>query len=88
MKEFSQFEENLFESLTVKIEFEAKKSVIIINLYRPNTPSPGTLPSKQLNGFIKKLTTLQAELSTIKSNSYILPDLNIDLIKYETIAKK
>ena len=63
LKEFSHFEENLFESLTVKIEYEAKKSVIITNLYRPNTPIPGTLPSEQLNGFIDKLANLQAELS-------------------------
>ena len=80
MKEFSHFEENLFESLTVKIEYEAKKSVIITNLYRPNTPIPGTLPSEQLNGFIDKLANLQAELSTLKSDSYILSDLNLVLL--------
>ncbi len=78
------FEENLFESITVEIEINTNKKALITNIYRPPTNINSNLtPEQQLEKFIDIYGNLQAKLSLLNKNSYILADFNIDILKFQ-----
>ena len=85
--ELSHFKDNLFESLTIRIEFERNKSILISGVYRPNTPYQDMRINDQLDYFIDKMSNLQAELATNRCDSFILSDLNLDLLKFDSHTK-
>ena len=85
--DLSYFEENLFESLTLKVITEQKKSNIISCVYRPNSPVQGMSSNDQMEYFIDKISNLQAAMSSYKGDSYIMSDLNLDLLKFESHLK-
>jgi len=87
IEELSLFEENLFESLTIKIDTSQKKCNIISCVYRPNSPVQNMSSNDQLEYFIDKMSNLQAAMSTYRGDSFIMSDMNIDLLKFETHIK-
>ena len=79
IEDFSIFNERIFESLCVEVEFSKNNSALFISLYRP--PSHDILPpSKQNEVFLETLETLLSNLSRVNKEVYILTDSNIDLL--------
>ena len=87
INDLSLFEDNLFESLTIKIDTDQKKSFNISCVYRPNTPIQGMSTNDQLDYFIDKMSNLQATMSSYRGDSFIIGDFNLDLLKFETHIK-
>ena len=56
LKDISYFEDRLFESLTIQIEYNSKKFILSC-VYRPNTPIQGMTSNDQLISFIDKFYT-------------------------------
>ena len=82
LKDISSFEDKLFESMTIQIEYNAKK-YILSNVYRPNTAYQRMTGSDQLTTFIDKFTDLQIQISSYRCDSYIFTDSNIDILRFE-----
>lgn len=76
----SIFIENIYESLTCKIELPNKEKIIVVSLYRPNN-------HKTLNNseqILEFLYHFQAHIENLKSRKlpiFICSDSNIDLLK-------
>ena len=83
LKNLSSFEEKIIESLTIELEIGKKEKLILTNLYRSNSPHPNYTMGDQNDRFLDVFYKLQADLSALKHNSYILGDFNFDLLKFE-----
>ena len=82
----STFEEGLFESLTIQLEYNREKFVLS-NVYRPNTTKIGFTESQQMDFFIDNFSNLQSKLMSFKCASYIFTDSNFDILSI-TVMKK
>ncbi len=79
IKDFSIFNERIFESLCIEVEFSNNNSALFISLYRP--PSHNILPLSEHNEvFLETLENLHSNLSRVNKDVYILTDSNIDLL--------
>ena len=87
LKNLSIFEEKVIECLTIEIELSKKEKLIVSNLYRSNANHATYSTSEQNSRFLDAFSTLQADLSSLKKNSYIMGDLNYDLLKFEQHEK-
>ena len=87
LKDLSTFTENIFESLTIQIEINPKKRVLVSNIYRPNTSIPGIPSHSQLDEFLELSSNLQSKLQGYGCDSFIASDQNLDLLKYEQNEK-
>ena len=82
LKNISYFEDKLFESLSIQIEYNTKK-FILSSVYRPNSPIQGMTANEQLTSFIDKFSDLQTQINNYKCESYIFTDSNIDILRFE-----
>ena len=82
LKNISFFEDKLFESLSIQIEYNTKK-FILSSIYRPNSPIQGMTVNEQLTSFIDKFSDLQTQINNYKCDSYIFTDSNIDILRFE-----
>ena len=82
LKNISNFEDKLFESLSIQIEYNTKK-FILSSVYRPNSPIQGMTANEQLTSFIDKFSDLQTQINNYKCESYIFTDSNIDILRFE-----
>lgn len=87
LKNLSIFEEKVIECLTIEIEISKNEKLIVSNLYRSNTQHATYSMSEQNNRFLDAFSTLQSDLSSLNKNSYIMGDLNYDLLKFEQHEK-
>ena len=77
--ELSLFNESIFESLCVEIEFPNKRKMLFVSLYRPPSHKILTL-SQQSDAYLEMLDFLLTSLSQFNFDSFILTDSNIDLL--------
>lgn len=87
LKNLSFFHDNIFESICIEVELDNNKKILVSNVYRPNTPVNNMTHSDQIDLFIEIFTNLQNELDSLKYDSYILSDINIDILKFESNEK-
>ena len=77
----------MFESITLEIELNPNKRIIVTNIYRPNSPINGMTSSNQLNEFLEIMSNLQHNLQNRNCDSFIFSDQNLDLLKFEQHEK-
>jgi exonuclease III len=78
LSNLSPFHEKTFETLTIEITIDKKKS-IISNIYRP--PNNATPNSDQINNFNSLLDSHLNNLALLNLETYIFTDSNINLLK-------
>ena len=79
IEDLSIFNERIFESLCIEVEFSSNNSALFISLYRP--PSHNILPpSEHSEVFLETLEHLLSNLAGVNKEVYILTDSNIDLL--------
>ena len=83
LKNLSLFEEKIIESLTLELDFGKKNKLTLSNVYRSNSPLPNHTVGEQNDKFLEAFFDLQSNLSSLKHKSYIVGDLNFDLLKFE-----
>ncbi len=83
IKALSKFEEKIIESLTLEISIGKNDKIFLTNVYRSNCKHPNLTESEQLDRFINLFSDLQADLNSRRYPSYIIGDLNFDLLKFE-----
>ena len=80
-KDLNIFIPNVFESIFVEMQI-AKKQVIIGVVYRPNT-----YPYADLQLFMDTMNQIQSKLSSENKDVYIMGDMNIDFLKFNSHPK-
>ena len=83
IKDLSLFEEKIIECLTLELDFGKKDKLILSNIYRSNSPHPNYSAGEQNDTFLEAFCKLQGDLSSLKHKSYIVGDMNFDLLKFE-----
>lgn len=86
LPQFSIFIDRIIETISVELELENKRKLIITSLYRPNT-HPTITSTNQLELFTDHFTNLMAELSSSNKDTFILGDFNIDILKIQSHEK-
>ena len=79
--DLSIFISNVLESIFCEIQL-CNKSIIVGTIYRPNTP-----PKADLDIFTHTIHELQQQLNDDNKETYIMGDMNIDLLQYENYQK-
>ena len=79
----SIFEESIFESLALEVEFSTDLKYIIVSCYRPPT-SPTNTPEIRNDIYFRSLRKQLEDLEKFKLPCIILTDSNIDLLKVGT----
>ena len=79
LDKLSFFEENVYESLCIKVEIESGKKVLFVSLYRPNSHKSLT-PLNQALRFFDILSSHFDELESLNLPIYFLSDSNINLL--------
>ena len=79
--DLSIFIPNVFESIFIELHIN-KKSTIIGIIYRPNTP-----PKADVDIFMQTMHDLQNKLNMEGKETFIMGDMNIDLLKCTTHVK-
>ena len=80
IEELSPFENKIFESITIKLDYPGKKSVLLTSAYRSNGYIPGTTAAQQLERFYVKFDELLYNCLSYRMDSYVFMDSNIDLL--------
>jgi hypothetical protein len=78
LPDLSPFVEKYFESLTIEIILNSKRT-ILTNIYRPPSPQNNITPNEQLSDFIDRIDNLTSELSNLNSPTFIFSDANLNL---------
>jgi hypothetical protein len=78
--ELSPFENKIFESLTIKLEYQRRSAVILTCAYRSNGSIPGTTAAEQLERFNERFDELLHRISLKRMNAFVFMDSNIDLL--------
>ena len=79
--DLSIFIPNIFESIFAETYIN-RKPILIGTIYRPNTP-----PKAGIDIFMKTMQDLQNTLAKEIKESYIMCDINIDLLKFPHNSK-
>ena len=79
--DLSIFIPNIFESIFAEIYIN-RKPILIGTIYRPHTP-----PKADIDIFMKTMQDLQNTLAKEIKESYIMGDINIDLLKFPHHSK-
>ena len=87
IKGLSIFEEKVIESLSLELDFGKNKKIIVSNIYRSNSAHVNLTQGEQNDRFLDIFSNMQAEMSSLKYPSYIMGDLNYDLLKFEQHEK-
>ncbi len=85
LSEKSLFLEYIIESVVVEIVLENKKKIAVVSLYRPATPHPNLTQKDQMEQFLELFTNLVNDLQNSYSDVYIFGDVNIDVLKYDSV---
>ena len=87
IKNLSVFEEKVIESLSLELDLGKNNKIIVSNIYRTNSPHLNLTQTEQNDRFLDIFSNMQAEMSSLKHPSYIMGDLNFDLLKFEQHEK-
>jgi exonuclease III len=82
LDDISIFVDKVIESIFIEVEINKKLKIIIGSIYRPNSASSDLSPSEQLSKFNDSLISILSLVGNKKV--YILGDINIDILKFET----
>ena len=78
IENFLFFNEQIFESICIQIEFSVTKKVNFISIYRPPCNHPLLSVNQQLESFLDTFAELLVNIGT--TETYICTDSNINLI--------
>ena len=82
LPDISVFIDKILETIFIEVEINSKLKIIVGSIYRPNSATINVTATEQLAKFNDSLTSI---LSTVgKKKIYILGDINIDVLKFET----
>ena len=85
-KDLSTFKEGIFESQAIEV-FSRKSKSIFINIYRPpSVEFNGISVRTQIETFQTCISKLLSKISKEKSKVYLVGDLNLCLLKYESFV--
>ena len=87
IKSLSVFEEKVIESLSLELDLGKNNKITVSNIYRANSPHLNLTQVEQNDRFLDIFSNMQAEMSSLKHPSYIMGDLNFDLLKFEQHEK-
>ena len=87
IKSLSIFEEKVIESLSLELDLGKNNKIIVSNIYRSNCAHHNLTQADQNDRFLNIFSGMQAEMSSLKHPSYIMGDLNYDLLKFEQHEK-
>ena len=82
----SVFVDRIFESIFVDVSIK-NKNVLVGSLYRPAVNHPDLNVTQQFDQFLDLFNTLLSDLSNAKMDIFMLGDLNIDLLKFNSCNK-
>jgi endonuclease/exonuclease/phosphatase family metal-dependent hydrolase len=86
LNEKSIFMEFVIETIVAEVLLPNRKKIAVVSIYRPATPHPTLSQKDQFEQFLELLTNLINELQNLYSDIYIMGDLNIDVLKYESVS--
>ena len=82
LPEISVFVDKVIETIFVEVEVNSKLKIIVGSIYRPNSASINITATEQLSTFNENLTTILSSVGHKKI--YILGDINIDVLKFDS----
>ena len=82
LDDISIFIDKVIETFFIEVEICSNKKIIIGSIYRPNSSTINISASDQLSQFNDSLNTIFSSLGNKKV--YILGDVNIDILKFES----
>ena len=85
LKENSIFVDRIFESLAVEVSANSRK-IYIGSMYRPGTKHPTLTYEENFRQFIELFTNFSSNLTSL-GYTYLLGDINLDLLKYSKCEK-
>jgi len=80
----SIFVDRIFESIFIKLELPNSRKCIIGSVYRPGTNHPTLSASDLYENFSELLSNVLDEISSFNLPIYILGDINLDVLNYES----
>ncbi len=78
--------EYVIESIVAEIILPCKKKIVVVSIYRPATPHPTLSQKDQFEQFLELFTNLVNDLQNSYNDLYIFDDINIDVLKYDSIV--
>ena len=82
LNELSVFIDKVIETLFIEVEVNSKTKIIVGTIYRPNSSTSNMSANDQLALFNESLIDILSSIGDKKI--YILGDINIDVLKFET----
>jgi endonuclease/exonuclease/phosphatase family metal-dependent hydrolase len=86
LPEKSVFVDRVLESIFVEIEFDRNNTCIIGSVYRPGS-HPDLTENEQFTQFTDLFSNICNEISACNSQSYIMGDINLNALLYDSCAK-
>jgi exonuclease III len=86
LEDLSPFEDKIFESLTIKLQYQNFNNVLLTCGYRSNGSIPNVTVTQQHNRFTAIFENLLHNLNRKKMESYIMMDSNIDLLRLDSVV--
>jgi endonuclease/exonuclease/phosphatase (EEP) superfamily protein YafD len=84
IKEKSLFLDFIIETIVAEVTLPNNKKMAVVSIYRPPTSHPTLSHSDQIEQFMDLFTNLISDLQNCYTDVYILGDLNIDVLKYDS----
>jgi hypothetical protein len=84
IKEKSIFLEFIIETIVAEVILPNNKKSVVVSIYRPPTSHPTLSQADQFEQFLELFTNLISDLQNCYNDLYILGDLNIDVLKYDS----
>ncbi len=81
----SIFMESVIETIVAEVILPSSKKIVVASIYRPATPHPTLSQKDQYDQFLELFTNLICDLQNAYNDIYIFGDVNIDVLKYESI---
>ncbi len=86
LEDLSPFEDKIFESLTIKLQYQSFNNVLLTCGYRSNGSIPNVTAVQQQTRFTVIFENLLHNLSRKNMDSYIMMDSNIDLLRLDSVV--
>jgi len=86
IEELSPYENKILESLTIKLDYPSRSSVLLTSAYRSNGNIPGVTEAQQLERFFTKFDELLHNISLRRTEAFVFMDSNIDLLNLNNVG--
>jgi exonuclease III len=85
INEKSLYLDFIIETIVAEVILPNNKKAAVVSIYRPPTNHPSLTQSEQFAQFMELFANLIDDLQNTYNDLYILGDLNIDVLKYDTV---